>query len=55
MTIIVPDTLTISENFTNDFTLQTDYYKLNDVYVSDLVDEVILKGFVSKGTLKKST
>lgn len=52
MSIIVPDTLTISESFTNDFTLKTDYYKVTDLYVSDLVDDVLLKGFVSNGTLK---
>lgn len=44
----------ISEDLINDFTSKTDYYKITDLYISDLIDENMLKDFVSNGEFKKN-
>ena len=50
VSVVLPDTINVSEVITNALNEDCDYYKVGDIHVCDLINKEFIEAFVKKGT-----
>lgn len=50
VSVVLPDTINVSEVITNALNEDCDYYKVEDIHVCDLINKEFIEAFVKKGT-----
>ena len=50
VSVVLPDTINVSEVITNALNEDCDYYKVEDIHVCNLINKEFIEAFVKKGT-----
>lgn len=49
VSVVLPDTVNVSEVIKDSLSEDCDYYKVEDIHVSDLINKEFIEAFVKKG------
>lgn len=51
VSVVLPDTINVPEVITDALNEDCDYYRVEDIHVSELVNKEFIEAFVKKGTV----
>jgi hypothetical protein len=55
VSVVLPDTINVPEAVTDALNQDCDYYRVEDIHVSELVNKEFVEAFVKKGTVPKNS